>query len=54
MANMYQQLPAPSPMDCKGNTVEHWKGFKEVFEDYSTATELEKKDNKVQVATLKH
>ena len=46
-------LPAPSPMDCEGNTEEHWKAFKKAFEDFSTARELGKKDNKEQVATLK-
>ena len=37
----------------KSNTEEQWKIFKDVYEDYATATELGKKDAKIQAATLK-
>ena len=47
------QLPAPDPMQCKGDVVTNWKSFKEVYTDYATAIELNKKAKSIQVATLK-
>jgi len=40
-------------MKCSGNLAENWKIFREVFTDYAVATELMKKDDGIQVATLK-
>ena len=47
------QLPVPRPMSCKGNTELNWKTFRDEYDDYVTATGLVKKDNTVQVATLR-
>ena len=51
MANYH--LPPPEPMVCTGDVATNWKIFQEAFADYSTATELTKKDAEVQAATLK-
>ena len=40
-------------MICKGDTELNWKNFKEAYDDYMIATELNKKDKEIQVATLK-
>lgn len=47
------QIPPPSPMICRGNTELNWQNFEEAWTDYCVATELENKDAKIQVATLK-
>ena len=47
------QIPAPSPMNCKGDTEVNWNKFKEAYDDYIVATEIDQKDNKIIVATLK-
>ena len=47
------QIPVPIPMDIKGDMEGKWTEFKESWEDYSVATGLDKKDNKIQVATLR-
>ena len=51
MANYH--LPPPEPMVCMGDVATNWRTFTEAFADYSTATELTKKDAEVQAATLK-
>ena len=47
------QIPAPSPMKLKGDEEENWKVFKDAWADYLIATELNKKDKTIQVATLR-
>jgi predicted component of type VI protein secretion system len=47
------QIPAPEPMNCNGNVANNWKSFHEAYEDYLIETGLDRKDKKVQVATLK-
>jgi len=49
---MYQ-LPPPEQMKCSGDSAHNWKIFREAFTDYATATELAKKSDVIQVATLK-
>ena len=49
---MYQ-LPPPEQMKCSGDSAHNWKIFQESFTDYATATELTKKSDEIQVATLK-
>ena len=46
-------IPPPEPMKCSGDLAENWAIFQEAFSDYATATELNKKDDEIQVATLK-
>ena len=50
---VYSQLPTPSPMSLKGNLAENWTFFKESWESYKIATELEKKPKQVILETLK-
>ena len=53
MATGYQ-IPPPKPMSFKGTDMEtNWKVFEDEFKDFVTATELNKKDDKIQVATLR-
>ena len=40
-------------MKCSGDLPTNWKMFREAYEDYLVATGLDKKDKKIQVATLK-
>ena len=41
-------------MDCKGkHLLENWKFFRSSYDDYEVATGLDKKDNKVRLATLR-
>lgn len=47
------QIPVPQPMCCKGNLEANWKAFGESWSDYRIATELDKKPDIVQVATLR-
>ena len=49
---MYQ-LPPPEQMKRSGDLAHNWKIFRELFTDYATATELTKKSDEIQVATLK-
>jgi hypothetical protein len=52
MAALYQLL-APTPVSFNGDVEGNWKIFKEEYEDYVIATEIDKKDAKIQVATLR-
>ena len=53
MATEYQ-IPPPKPMSFKGTGIEtNWKVFEDEFKDFVTATELNQKDDKIQVATLR-
>ena len=47
------QIPAPQQMSLKGDLDTNWRIFKENWEDYLVATGLDKKDKKIQAATLK-
>ena len=46
-------FPVPSPMDCKGDQAENWKFFRSQWEDFETATELNKKSAAIRIATLR-
>ena len=46
MANC--QLPPPDAMVCTGSVAENWKVFKEAYNDFTTATQLTKKDDEIQ------
>ena len=46
-------MPPPTPLDIHDqNAAERWKKFNLAWNSYSLATELNKKSEKVQVATL--
>ena len=46
-------MPPPTPLDIHDqNAAERWKKFKLAWNSYSQATELNKKSEEVQVATL--
>ncbi|XP_041472642.1 uncharacterized protein K02A2.6-like [Lytechinus variegatus] len=45
-------FPVPSPMDMKGDLRGNWKFFQSQWENYEIALELDKKPDKVRVATL--
>ena len=47
------QIPAPQQMSLKGDLDTNWRICKENWEDYLLATGLDKKDKKIQAATLK-
>ncbi|XP_044750579.1 uncharacterized protein LOC123310930 [Coccinella septempunctata] len=47
----YRGLP---PMDFSGNISENWKIWRQKFENYLVATEVGKKDEKIQIAQLLH
>lgn len=46
-------IPTPEQMNCSGDLPTNWKMFREAYEDYLVATGLDKKNKKIQVATLK-
>ena len=50
---MYNQLPTPPPISLKGNLAENWTFFRESWESYKIATELDKKPKPVILKTLK-
>ena len=50
---MYSQLPTPPPMSLKGNLAENWTFFRESWESYKIATELDKKHKPVILKTSK-
>ena len=49
----YSQLPTPPPMSLKGILAENWTFFRESWEGYKIATELDKKPKQVILETLK-
>ena len=49
---MYSQ-PMPPPMSLKGNLAENWTYFRESWESYKIATELDEKPKPVILETLK-
>jgi len=50
---MAVNLPNPDQMRCKGNLDANWKFFKESYQDFAKAIELDKKDKSIQASTLK-
>ena len=46
------QIPAPAPMEMKGDLVANWAFFEESWKNYEIATELDKKDMPIRAATL--
>ena len=46
-------IPPPAKMDMSGDRVANWQFFKASWENYIVATEIDKKDASIQVATLK-
>ena len=51
---MDHQFKPPSGLSFEGNVAENWKRFSQNFKIYLTATGIEKKDDKVKIATLLH
>ena len=49
-----EQLKPPGHLSIKGNLVENWGKWIQVFELYLTATGIGEKAEKVQVATFLH
>ncbi|CAB4025804.1 Hypothetical predicted protein [Paramuricea clavata] len=49
---MAEQIPAPKPLKLDGNAAENWRRWKKAFELYMTATEKDKKSQKIQCATF--
>jgi len=47
------QIPTPDPMKVAGNVPHNWAVFRDAYVDFARATELDKKDNPVQVSALK-
>ncbi|XP_038055820.1 uncharacterized protein LOC119727829 [Patiria miniata] len=45
-------IPPPAKMDMKGDQVSNWQFFKASWQNYLVATELDKKDTSIHVATL--
>ena len=46
-SQLYSQLPTPPPMSLEGNLAENWTFFRESWESYKIATELDKKPKPV-------
>ena len=49
----HSNFPVPTPMKCKGDKVANWEFFRQQWEDYEIATGLDKRDQKVRLATLR-
>ena len=49
---MTEQIPAPKPLKLDGNNAENWRRWKKTYELYMTATEKDKKSQKIQCATF--
>ena len=49
---MTEQIPAPKPLKLDGNIAENWRRWKKTYELYMTATEKDKKSQKIQCATF--
>ena len=48
------QLKPPNGLSLEGNVASNWKDFKRAWRMYSVASELTKKDEKIQIATFLH
>ncbi|KAK3742464.1 hypothetical protein QZH41_002413 [Actinostola sp. cb2023] len=46
-------INVPSPMVCKGNQSSNWEFFKQQRRDYEIATSLDKRDEKIRLATFR-
>ena len=46
------EIPAPGALKLNGNVAENWRRWKRAFELYMTATEKDKKSQKIQCATF--
>ena len=49
----HSNFPVRTPMKCKGDKVANWEFFRQQWEDYEIATGLDKRDQKVRLATLR-
>jgi hypothetical protein len=49
---MAEQIPAPKALNLNGNVAENWRRWRKAFELYMTATEKDKKSQKIQCATF--
>ncbi|UYV68498.1 K02A2.6-like [Cordylochernes scorpioides] len=49
---MYLQIPPPEPVNFRGNIEENWRYFKSHWRNFSIATGLDNKEDKLKVATL--
>ena len=49
---MAEQIPAPKALNLNGNVAENWRRWRKAFELYMTATEKDKKLQKIQCATF--
>ncbi|PIK34864.1 GagPol [Apostichopus japonicus] len=45
-------VPLPQNLDLRGNLKKNWEKFRLLWDSYVTLTELDKKDEKIQVATF--
>ncbi|UYV75896.1 K02A2.6-like [Cordylochernes scorpioides] len=50
--DMYLQIPPPEPVNFRGNIEENWRYFKSHWRNFSIATGLDNKEDKLKVATL--
>ena len=51
--NYPSNFPIPSPMVCTGDKVANWEFFRQQYEDYEIATGLDKRSQKIRLATLR-
>ena len=49
---MAEHIPAPKALNLDGNVAENWRRWKKAYELYMTATEKDKKSQKIQCATF--
>ena len=49
---MAYHIPVPEPMDMKGDVYNNWTFFRAQWENYEVATGIDKKNNKIRLATL--
>ena len=49
---VYSEISPPSPMNMNGNLADNWKYFKKSWKNYILATELDKNDKAIVLATL--
>ena len=51
--NYPSNFPIPSPMVYTGDKVANWEFFRQQYEDYEIATGLDKRSQKIRLATLR-
>ena len=51
--NYPSNFPIPSPMVCTGDKVANWEFFRQQYEDYEIAIGLDKRSQKIRLATLR-